>query len=57
MTGPLTHDGTVLLLLRAIDRHLHWAYEFAAVGEHDAAMDELEDAYAIAMEIDCPVAA
>lgn len=57
MSGWATHDGSVLLLLQAIDRHLFWAYEFASAGEYEAAMDELDDAHAIATEIDCPVAA
>lgn len=51
-----THDASFLLLLRAIDRHLVWAQDFAAVGEYEAAREELEDAYAISAEIDSTVA-
>ena len=36
---------------RALERHAQWAYDFAAVGDLGASLDELRDISALASEL------
>ena len=53
VAGPVSTDGAVTgaspgypLLAAALERHLTWARDFAAVGDLESAVDAIRDAHA-----------